>query len=62
MMYFDTKRLPLLKGENNTMPREYMFVGIDDFSKELYACIGPGLAYALVGNISCNLTPLLSSL
>ena len=41
MMHFDTKRLPLLKGEDNTMPREYMFVGIDDFSRELYVGILP---------------------
>jgi len=41
MMHFDTKRLPLLKGEGNTMPREYLFVAIDDFSRELYAAILP---------------------
>ena len=41
MIHFDTKRLPLLKGEDNTMPREYMFVGIDDFSRELYVGILP---------------------
>ena len=41
LVHFDTKRLPLLKGENNTMPREYLFVAIDDFSRELYAAILP---------------------
>jgi len=54
MIHFDTKRLPLLKGENNTMPREYLFVAIDDkvnavgreyalgyYSRELYAAILP---------------------
>ena len=41
LMHFDTKRLPLLKGQNNTQPREYLFVAIDDFSRELYADIFP---------------------
>ncbi|MDQ6967074.1 MAG: hypothetical protein Q9M14_00140 [Mariprofundaceae bacterium] len=41
MIHFDTKRLPLLKGEDNTMPREYLFVAIDDYSRELYAAILP---------------------
>lgn len=41
MVHFDTKRLPLLKGEINTLPRDYLFVGIDDFSRELYATILP---------------------
>jgi len=41
MMHFDTKRLPRLKGEDNIMSREYMFVGIDDFSRELYVGILP---------------------
>ena len=39
MCHFDTKRLPLLKGENSIEKREYLFVGIDDFSRELYAAI-----------------------
>lgn len=39
MIHFDTKRLPLLKGENSKEAREYLFVGIDDFSRELYAII-----------------------
>ena len=41
MMHFDTKRLPLLKGERSDKPRDYLFVGIDDFSRELYAGIFP---------------------
>ena len=41
MVHFDTKRLPLLKGENKTLPRDYLFAGIDDFSRELYAAILP---------------------
>ena len=40
-MHFDTKRLPLLKGQNNIQLREYFFVAIDDFSRELYADIFP---------------------
>ena len=41
LMHVDTKRLPLLKGQNNTQPREYLFVAIDDYSRELYAAILP---------------------
>jgi len=41
MMHFDTKRLPLLVGETPTSNREYLFVGIDDFSRELYVAILP---------------------
>ena len=41
MVHFDTKRLPLLKGENSKETREYMFVGIDDFSRELFVGIMP---------------------
>ena len=41
MVYFDTKRLPLLKGEIKTLPRDYLFVEIDDFSRVLYAPILP---------------------
>ncbi len=41
MIHFDTKRLPLLKGESKSILREYLFVGIDDFSRELYAGIFP---------------------
>ena len=32
MLHMDTKRLPLLKGESAFGGREYLFVGIDDFS------------------------------
>ena len=31
-VHFDTKRLPLLKGQSANEPREYLFVAIDDFS------------------------------
>jgi transposase InsO family protein len=41
IIHFDTKRLPLLKGESMPSLREYVFVGIDDFSRELYAGIFP---------------------
>ena len=41
MMHFDTKRLPLIQGEDKQSPREYLFVAIDDFSRELYAAILP---------------------
>ena len=41
MIHFDTKRLPLLAGENGKMPREYLFVAIDDYSRELFAGIVP---------------------
>jgi transposase InsO family protein len=41
MLHVDTKRLPLLKGESSFGRREYLFVAIDDFSRELYAAILP---------------------
>jgi hypothetical protein len=41
LVHFDTKRLPLLLGEDRLRPREYLFVAIDDFSRELYAGIFP---------------------
>lgn len=41
MIHFDTKRLPLLKGESPKNKYEYLFVAIDDFSRELYAAILP---------------------
>lgn len=41
MIHGDTKRLPLLEGEKPTETREYLFVAIDDYSRELYAAILP---------------------
>jgi hypothetical protein len=41
LVHFDTKRLPLIKGENKFSARDYLFVTIDDFSRELYAAILP---------------------
>ena len=39
MVHVDTKRLPLLKGQKSNDAREYLFVGIDDFSRKLYAAM-----------------------
>jgi transposase InsO family protein len=41
MIHGDTKRLSLLEGEKPTETREYLFVAIDDYSRELYAAILP---------------------
>lgn len=42
MLHFDTVRLPYLKGESRlTHNREYLFVAVDDYSRELYAAIMP---------------------
>jgi transposase InsO family protein len=41
MMHADTTRLPLLKGETPFERPEYLFVAVDDFSRELYAAILP---------------------
>lgn len=41
MLHVDTKRLPLLEGESPRETREYLFVGIDDYSRELYVAILP---------------------
>jgi len=41
MIHGDTKRLPLLSGESSKDQREYLFVAIDDYSRELYAAILP---------------------
>ena len=41
MVHVNTKRLPLLKGQKATDKRDYLFVAIDDFSRELYAAILP---------------------
>lgn len=41
MIHGDTKRLPLLRGESPTDKREYLFVAIDDYSRELFATILP---------------------
>jgi transposase InsO family protein len=41
MVHGDTKRLPLLDGQKTTEQREYLFVAIDDYSRELFAAIMP---------------------
>ena len=41
MLHGDTKRLPLLEGQKSLDRREYLFVAIDDFSRDLYAAILP---------------------
>jgi transposase InsO family protein len=41
MIHLDTKRLPLLTGETNKSPREYLFIAIDDYSRELFVAIMP---------------------
>ena len=41
MLHGDTKRLPLLEGQKTTDRREYLFVSIDDYSRELFAAILP---------------------
>ena len=41
LVHLDTKRLPLLKGRKAADKRDYLFVAIDDFSRELYAAILP---------------------
>lgn len=41
MLHFDCSRLPLLEGEQKTNRRDYLFVAIDDYSRELFAAIMP---------------------
>lgn len=41
MVHGDTKRLPLLDGQKTKEQREYLFVAIDDYSRELFAAILP---------------------
>jgi transposase InsO family protein len=41
MLHGDTKRLPLLEGQSTKAQREYLFIAIDDFSRELFAAILP---------------------
>ena len=41
MVHADTKLLPWLKGETRDMPRERLYVAVDDFSRDLVADIMP---------------------
>ena len=50
LVHFDCKRLKLLKGEDRSFLREYLFVGIDDFSRELYAAILPDKTQGSAGS------------
>ena len=50
MLHLDCKRLPLLKGQDHTTPRDYLFVAIDDYSRELYAAILPDKTAASAGS------------
>lgn len=41
MVHFDTKKLPRIVGEGDEMPREWLHVAIDDFSRQLVVDILP---------------------
>jgi transposase InsO family protein len=41
MFHGDTKGLPYLTGESKRERREYLFIAVDDYSRELYAAILP---------------------
>ena len=41
MLHADTRQLPMLEGETGTQRKEYLFIAIDDFSRELFAAILP---------------------
>ncbi len=41
MVHFDVKRLPVLEGQSSQHQRDYLFIAIDDYSKELFAAIMP---------------------
>ncbi len=41
LVHFDTKKLPVMYGEASIQPREWLHVGIDDFSRFLVADILP---------------------
>jgi len=41
MLHGDTKALPYLQGESKRERREYLFIAVDDYSRELYAAILP---------------------
>jgi transposase InsO family protein len=41
MIHFDSKLLPHLEGQSTQSPQEYLFVAVDDFSRELLASIKP---------------------
>lgn len=41
MVHADTKQLPMLEGHSAQQRKEYLFVAIDDYSRELFAAILP---------------------
>ena len=49
MIHVDCKHLPLLEGQTQKSPGEYLFIAIDDFSRELFAAIPPDKTAASVG-------------
>ena len=51
MVHVDTERLPLFKGQRTADKRDYLFVAIDDFSRELYAAIFKSTTKFLNGHV-----------
>ena len=41
MVHFDSKKLPRVKGDNQKLKKESLFVAIDDYSRHLFADIMP---------------------
>lgn len=41
MVHFDSKKLPRVKGDKQKLKKESLFVGIDDYSRHLFADIMP---------------------
>jgi len=41
LIHLDSKRLSLIKGECQALPREYLFTAFDDYSRKLHAGIFP---------------------
>lgn len=41
MVHADTRQLPVLEGESSQQRNEYLYVAIDDFSRELFTAILP---------------------
>lgn len=41
LVHFDSVCLSLIKGKGQTLPKEHLFVAVDDFSRELYAGLFP---------------------
>ena len=41
MVHFDVKQLPVLEGQSSQHGRDYLFIAIDDYFRELFATIMP---------------------